>query len=78
MFVFKWVRRGWLNLICICVWIKKIKITRMKKMNEKNREDMVGVLVIRVVILCSHPIDILGAWCFLEKTIRREFQFLTF
>ena len=29
-------------------------------MNEKKRKDMVGVLVIRV-LLCSHPIDILGA-----------------
>ena len=43
-----------------CVWIKKIKIMRMKKMNEKQREDVVCVLVIRVS-LCSHPIDILGA-----------------
>ena len=39
---------------------------------KKKREDMVGVLVIRVP-LCSHPIDILGA-----QTVRREFQFLTF
>ena len=45
---------------------------------KKKREDMIGVLVI-CVPLCSHSIDILGAeMCFLKKTVRREFQFLTF
>ena len=39
----------------------------MKKMNEKKRKYMVGVLVIRVP-LCSHPTDILGTQrVFLEE-----------
>jgi len=45
---------------------------------KKKRENMIGMLVIRVP-LCSHPIDVAGEltkWCFLKK--RREFQFLTF
>jgi len=44
-------------------------------MNEKKREDIIGMLVIRVP-LRSHSIDIPGARYFLN--IRREFQFLTF
>ena len=44
----------------------------------KKREDMVGVLVI-CVPLCSHPIDVLGGeTVFLNKNIRREFQFFIF
>ena len=45
---------------------------RMKKMNEKKREDMIGMLVIRVP-LCSHPIDILGAQTvFLEEDYKKR------
>ena len=45
---------------------------RIKKMNEK-KEDMVGVLVIRVP-LCSHPIDILGGaqTVFLEEDCKKR------
>ena len=44
----------------------------------KKRENMVGVLVIRVP-LCLHLIDILGAQkVFLKKIVRREFQFIIF
>jgi len=40
---------------------------------------MIGVLVIRVP-LCSDPVDISQSHtvCFLKKTVRSEFQFLTF
>ena len=41
-------------------------------MNEKKREDIVGVLVIRVP-LCSHPINILGVQTvFLEKDYKKR------
>ena len=41
-------------------------------MNEKKREDMVDVLVIRVP-LCSHSIDILGAqMVFLEEVCKKR------
>jgi len=40
---------------------------------KKKREDMVGVLVIHVVPLCSHLIDILGAQTmFLEEDGKKK------
>ena len=39
-------------------------------MNEK-RENMIGVLVIRVP-LCSHPIDISGTEVFLEEDYKKR------
>ena len=51
---------------------KKLKIMRKKKMNEKKRENMISVLVIRVP-LCSHPIDILGSQTvFLEEDCKKR------
>ena len=41
------------------MWIKKLKLWGWKKWMKK-REDMIGMLIIRVT-LCSYPIDILGA-----------------
>jgi len=50
---------------------KKIKIMRVKK-NEWKKEDMVGVLVIRVP-LHSHPIDVLRAQTlFLEEDCKKR------
>jgi len=44
----------------------------MKKINKK-RENMVGVLVIRVPPLCSHSIDILGArTVFIEEECKKR------
>jgi len=41
-------------------------------MNEKKRENIIGVLVIHIP-LCSHPIDILGAQTvFLEKDRKKR------
>jgi len=40
-------------------------------MNEKKRENMVGVLVI-CVPLCSHPIDILGVHAVFLREHRKQ------
>ena len=46
---------------------------RMKKMNEKKREDMIDVLVIRVPLCSHHLIDILGAQTvFLEEDCKKR------
>ena len=50
---------------------------RVKKMNEK-RKDMIDVLVIRVLLRSrARPMFHNLRRCFLKKTVRREFQFLT-